>query len=259
MSMRQLGWRICYHLLAWRVRTPDWAFMNYGYLSPDPVTLDARDEADRWCIQLYLAVLAGTPLHGRDLLEVGSGRGGGAAYLHRTQGPRSTTGLDFSRQAVMLSKRDRSAADLRFVHGDALVMPFEDASFDVVVNVESSHCYDSMPTFLAEVARVLRPGGVFCFADFRPAARVESLRAELRGSGLTVLEEADLTVGVVAALRRDDDRKRELIQRLIPRWFRRPLRRFAATTGTQTFDAFADGRVRYRRATLVRPRQSTMD
>ncbi|HEY5821816.1 MAG TPA: class I SAM-dependent methyltransferase [Propionibacteriaceae bacterium] len=253
MSVRQQAWRACYQLLASQVRSPDWAFMNYGYLSTDPVALDARDEPDRLCIQLYLEVLAGTPLTGRDLLEVGSGRGGGSAYLHRANSPRSTTGLDFSRQAVRLSERDRSAPGLRFVPGDAQALPFPEASFDVVVNVESSHCYDSMPTFLAEVARVLRPGGVFCFADFRPVSRVEQLAAELRGNGLTFIDEDDLTAGVVAALRQDDDRKRALIETLIPRLFRRPFRRFAGITGTRTFDAFADGTLRYRRALLARP------
>jgi SAM-dependent methyltransferase len=38
---------------------------------------------------------------------------------------------------------------------------------DAVVNIESSHCYESMDTFLSEACRVLRPGGRFFFADLR--------------------------------------------------------------------------------------------
>jgi ubiquinone/menaquinone biosynthesis C-methylase UbiE len=45
------------------------------------------------------------------------------------------------------------------VHGDAENLPFPQVSFDAVINVESAHCYGSIERFLAEVHRVLRPGG----------------------------------------------------------------------------------------------------
>lgn len=55
MTLRQIAWRGCYELLANRVRTPNWAFMNYGYarLSGDGPALELKpvDEADRLCIQ----------------------------------------------------------------------------------------------------------------------------------------------------------------------------------------------------------------
>ncbi|QDU31359.1 Phthiotriol/phenolphthiotriol dimycocerosates methyltransferase [Anatilimnocola aggregata] len=54
---------------------------------------------------------------------------------------------------------------LSFVVGDAENLPFEDDTFDAVVNVESSHCYRSDPAFLAQVRRVLRTGGHVLFAD----------------------------------------------------------------------------------------------
>ena len=68
---------------------------------------------------------------------------------------------------------------LAFEVGDAERMPFPDASFDAVVNVESSHCYPSMPAFLSEVRRVLRPGGHFLYADLRPRTDLPARRAEL--------------------------------------------------------------------------------
>ena len=46
-------------------------------------------------------------------------------------------------------------------------LPLGDASVDVLVNVESSHCYGNFQKFIAEVHRVLKVGGVFLFADFR--------------------------------------------------------------------------------------------
>ncbi|WP_182113399.1 MULTISPECIES: class I SAM-dependent methyltransferase [unclassified Actinotalea] len=245
---RKLGWRAAYELLGAQVRRPEWAFMNYGYAAPDgtePLVLDPPDEPDRLCIALYERALDGTPLTGRDVLEVGSGRGGGSAWIARRHRPRRTVGLDFSASAVALSRRHRRAAGLSFVRGDAQAMPFPDASFDVVVNVESSHCYPDPSGFVREVRRVLRPGGTFCFADFRPADAVPALLADLSADGLRLVAHHDITPQVVAALRADDTRKAALISSWLPRPVHPLMRRFAALEGSPGFDAFASGRTSY--------------
>merc|ERR1719335_1617700 len=46
-------------------------------------------------------------------------------------------------------------------------LPFADGSMDVVLCIESSHCFADFERFLAEVRRVLRPGGRFSLADLR--------------------------------------------------------------------------------------------
>ncbi|QCB94486.1 class I SAM-dependent methyltransferase [Cellulomonas shaoxiangyii] len=261
MDGRRLGWRTAYELLALRVRRPEWAFMNYGYApaadDDGDLALSPADEPDRLCINLYERTIDGVDLTGRDVLEVGSGRGGGSAYVARTHGPRSVVGLDFSAAAVDLSRRHRTAPGLTFVHGDAQAMPFPDASFDAVLNVESSHCYPSLPAFLGEVRRVLRPGGVLLLADFRPTDAVPGLLADLRASGLTLVDHADVTPHVVAALRRDDTRKRALIGAWLPRVVHPLMRRFAAVEGSRGFAAFASGRTTYLVARLTAPTPGT--
>ncbi|MGW6130711.1 class I SAM-dependent methyltransferase [Cellulomonas sp. NPDC055163] len=260
MRLRQLAWRACYELLAARVRRPEWAFMNYGYAPLDPaqdaappLALDPADEVDRLCVQLYAHTLDGVDVAGTDVLEVGSGRGGGASWVARSLGPRSTTGLDFSGAAVGLSRRDRRGPGLRFVRGDAQAMPFPDAVFDVVVNIESSHCYGSVEAFVGEVHRVLRPGGTFVWADLRGAGDVAATRAQLASTGLVPVRERDITAEVLHALRLDDARKAALVRAWIPRPFHRVFRPFAGLEGTRNHEGFADGSLRYLSARLVRP------
>ena len=60
--------------------------------------------------------------------------------------------------------------------GDAENLPFEDNSFDAIINVESSHCYGNVEQFLREVHRVLRPGGDFLFVDLRGAQKLVELQ-----------------------------------------------------------------------------------
>ncbi|NAZ85471.1 class I SAM-dependent methyltransferase [Kineococcus indalonis] len=253
MGARRLVWRASYELLAGWAREPAWAFMNYGYAPPGPprLALEPGDEADRLCVQLYEHVVAGD-VRGRDVLEVGSGRGGGASYLARYRHPRTVVGLDLSARAVALSRRDRAAPGLTFVHGDALALPFPDASFDAVVNVESSHCYDDVPAFLAEVRRVLRPGGDFFWADLRPARQVQRVRGELAGCGLRVHREEDVTAEVLRALERDSARKLQLIDAWVPRPLHPAFRPFAGIEGTRNHAGLRSGAQRYLSAWLVR-------
>ncbi len=260
MALQSLIWRTCYDLLARHVQAPGWAFMNYGYATLATDATDATDSSpvstqnpDRLCIQLYLRAIDGTDLTDLDVLEVGSGRGGGASYINSHLHPRSMTGLDFSGKAVALCDRDRSAPGLTFVCGDALSMPFPDASFDSVINIESSHCYQDMAQFLAEVARVLRPGGRFFFADLRSAEGAELLRVQLASSGLDVLNVTDISSNVVAALAIDNERKIELIKNWIPRPFRGVMRVFAGLEGTMNHRRLESGAWRYLAAHLTKP------
>jgi SAM-dependent methyltransferase len=181
-----------------------------------------------------------------------SGRGGGALYISHYLQPRSMTGMDFSQEAVDLCNRHRHAPGLCFVCGDAQSMPFPASSFDAVVNIESSHCYESMDTFLSEVCRVLRPGGRFFFADLRSVDSVTTLREQFGACGLTVEKETDITANVLAALRLDNARKLELIDAWIPRVFHRPFGVFAGIAGTRNYAGLESGKLRYLSAQLAK-------
>ena len=140
-------------------------FLNYGYVSLDSrgssLKLRPEDEQNRLKIQLYHRVVGSIDVRGKDVLEVGCGRGGGASFVMRYLGPRTVTGLDLAALAVVFCRRRHRVEGLTFTKGDAQNLPIPDESFDVVVNVESSHTYPSFERFLREVARVLRPGGHF--------------------------------------------------------------------------------------------------
>jgi SAM-dependent methyltransferase len=256
MAVRRFVWRVCYEALAKRVPTPDWAFMNYGY-APAAVEvgmprLRSSDERDRLCIQLYQHAIDHFDLRDKDVLEVGSGRGGGASFISRYLQPRSMTGMDFSQEAVDLCNRHRLAPGLTFVCGDAQSMPFPASTFDAVVNIESSHCYESMDAFLSEVHRVLRPGGRLFFADLRSLNGVNTLQEQFNTCDLTVEKQTDITTNVLTALQLDNARKLELIRALIPRVFRRPFRVFAGIAGTRNHAGLESGKLHYLSAQLTK-------
>ena len=109
--------------------------------------------------------LPGTAL-GNDVLEIGSGSGAIAATLIRENPGMAVTASDLD--PVMVSA---AAARLRDVPGatvataDATALPFPDSSYDSVLSCLMLHHVIDWEAALREVARVLRPGGVFVGYD----------------------------------------------------------------------------------------------
>jgi ubiquinone/menaquinone biosynthesis C-methylase UbiE len=246
------------------------AFMNFGYASTSAayaaLDLSQEREEERYAIQLYDRVAGAVALGGRDVLEVGCGRGGGAAFVFEHHGAASMTGLDLSERAIASARRRYRRSDLEFVAGDAEALPFPSSSFDAVVNVESSHCYPRIGVFLKEVERVLRPGGVFLFADLRRTRidgpdgersdEVARLREELIAAGLAIIEEEDITENVLTALTLDSPRRRALVERKVPRPLRSRLLDFSGVEGSATFNSFAGRELTYVRLVLRRARDA---
>src|SRR3954468_23252953 len=83
-GLKKKLWRTLYGSLARWYNASDWTFMNYGYISePDPLVLEPKDERNRNWIHLYYHVAGAVDLKGLEILEVGSGRGGGASFIKR--------------------------------------------------------------------------------------------------------------------------------------------------------------------------------
>lgn len=228
------GW---YQMLAAKAKQERWSFINYGFAPEDGsrLVLLPGDEPDRCSIELYARVVSPVNMAGARVLEVGSGRGGGASYLARYHHPAHVIGVDFAPAATDLCRRQHAAvANLEFAVGDAEQLPFPDASFDAVVNVESSHCYGDVDAFAAQVVRVLRPGGHFLFADFRAREEMPVLAALLDArSEWTCVDREDLTAGVVASLEASDAAKRQWIAARVLGAFRGVVREFAGVAGSR--------------------------
>ena len=100
---------------------------------------------------------------GRRVLEVGCGRGVALPALARLLRPSRLVGLDrdaeFLRQAGTRLAACGVAAEL--VPGDVRRLPFPDAAFDLVIDFGTCYHIARAGAALAEIARVLAPGGLF--------------------------------------------------------------------------------------------------
>ncbi len=203
-------------------------FMNYGFARHQheqghaPLDLDEHDEPHRYPIQLYHHVAKSVDWKDKDVLEVSSGRGGGAHFLMRHFKPNSYKGLDFSTRAIKFCQSHYKLDGLSFEHGNAEELSFADHSFDLVMNVEASLYYPSIEKFFNHVARVLRPNGYFLYTDLRYSEKVSEWKAELNKIGLKLIKEEEITDNVLRAMELDQERRVWIIRKYIPRIFHKP-------------------------------------
>jgi SAM-dependent methyltransferase len=166
------------------------------------------------------------------------------------------TGVDLSGDAITFCRKTHNAPGLDFRIADAEQLPFADSAFDVVVNVESSHCYPNLQTFFREVHRVLKPQGRFLYADLRERDGIAEWENSLRASGFSLLREEDITDQVLSALDQDNDRKTKLIDSLVPAVLRSSFQDFAGIKGSRIYEGFRTGSLRYLRFEAMRCRDS---
>jgi ubiquinone/menaquinone biosynthesis C-methylase UbiE len=128
----------------------------------------------------------------------------------RTLDPASYTGLDLNPAGVDFCRKRHHLPSLDFVCGNAENLPFADQSFDAVINIEASINYPSLPRFLAEVARVLRPKGHFLYADCFRRDPIAKWEEELGDAPMRLISERVISEQVARGLEKNMPRLREL-------------------------------------------------
>lgn len=252
--VRKAIWKLWYPYLTRRLRGEEVLFLNYAFETDPPVglALDAADEPNRACIQLYHHVATQVDLRGKRVLEVSCGHGGGASFLSRTLQPAAYVGLDLNPTGVRFCQKRHQVPGLSFVQGDAGALPFADGSFDAVVNVEASHCYPDFPRFLAEVARVLKPGGHFLYADFRFNQGLAEWERDLAAAPLRPVAMRLINPEVLRGMDFNSQRSLDLIVKHLPGWMHSLGRDFAGIQGSRVYTALKENHLSYRSYCFVK-------
>jgi ubiquinone/menaquinone biosynthesis C-methylase UbiE len=251
-------WRFFHGIINSRDKSYQIRFMNYGYideqLKNSPIPLEQEDLSEMYSVNMYHQTVDFINLTGKDILEVGCGRGGGAYYISRYMKPNRYIGLDLNKKVVKACNQKYKIPGLTFVQGEADNLPFHDNQFDVLINVESSRCYPNMMGFLKEVVRVLKPGGYLLFSDMRYVEEHHILQQQFNDAGFTIIIEKDILPNVMAALEEDNERKSKWIRdRVKNKYLIKTAEEFAGTKGSRRYRLFKDGKMGYYHYVLQKP------
>ncbi len=255
-AWRQKLWQWWYPYFTRKVRSRGIDFLNYAFETEPPmaIRLSSTDELDRGNIQLYHHVASPVKLAGQRVLEVSCGHGGGASYLVRTFKPAQYVALDLNPEGIAYGRLKHVVPNLEFVHGDAMRLPFPDESFDVVINVEASHCYPDFAKFVNEVARVLKPGGSFVHADLRyPSGMDEWLGVLFNHPRLRVAQMRLINPEVVRGMVLNTPKYTRMIHQCFPWYLHRLGLDFAGVEGSRLHRDAVSGEMSYRSFRLIKP------
>jgi ubiquinone/menaquinone biosynthesis C-methylase UbiE len=162
------------------------------------------------------------PAPGLRWIDVGCGNGAFTELLSERCAPAEIQGVDPSQAQLEFARSRHRAGVAHFRQGDAMALPFPDNSFDAAAMALVIFFVPEPATSVAEMARVVRPGGLIAsyawdiegggfpaepalaelralgFPPIRPpsftAARMENLRTLWSGAGLDAIETREITV-----------------------------------------------------------------
>lgn len=101
-----------------------------------------------------------------DILEIGCGQGTGARIIYDLFSPKRYVGVDLDPRMIKRAKRKSGTLpDATFAEADVTSLELPDSTFDLVIDFGIIHHVPNWRDALAEVHRLLRPGGEFLFED----------------------------------------------------------------------------------------------
>ncbi len=111
-------------------------------------------------------------VEGRDVLDIACGEGYGCVLMSGIA--RSVIGVDIDTDVIDRARSSHAGDNIDFKSGSCTSIPMADASIDVVVSFETIEHIDQHDQFMAEIRRVLRPGGLLLISTPDTRTYVES-------------------------------------------------------------------------------------
>jgi SAM-dependent methyltransferase len=199
---KRLYWRVFYNYIGSLGILKKIEFLNYGYADEGvqikDFTWKTLNQVNK---NLYLHLMKQATIDGKNFIEIGCGRGAGLNLLTEHYKPARAVGVDISDRNIKLAKKMNKGNIVEFYRADAEKQIFPDKSFDVILNLESAHCYASKFNFFKNVHSIMKDDGRFLYSDlFWGEEQINSIEKQLTEIGFEILKKEDITQPVLRAI-----------------------------------------------------------
>jgi ubiquinone/menaquinone biosynthesis C-methylase UbiE len=185
----------------------DKTFLNWGFwdkkIGEEYQGLDF-DIYSQLLLYYLIRPLVRTHFFNKRLLDIGCGNGISLKASSDLLKTKYSLGVDLVNKLANNAHRNFYEKEkIQFIQSDAECLPLANESFDVVINIESSHLYPRIEQFFGEVERVLSPGGFFCYADLYVKNKQQTQRLEAfikTRNHLKIIQKVDITKMVQASI-----------------------------------------------------------
>ncbi|CDW73059.1 UNKNOWN [Stylonychia lemnae] len=263
-------WKYLYNKYLQETYYPQLDTANYGFaiLSEDGIYLDNYKRNESVLnYQLYdHAVLMHaniSDLRGKTLMDVSCGRGGGLRHLIEEFNPSIAYGVDISQESLNFSEKligSQHKTKIEYIQADAeklmSVQQLSESSVDVLINIQSSHCYDDLRKFFEGVKYLLKEDGVFIYADFRQTDQYQIIDS-LINENFDVLKYEDIRRNVFHAMQLQSQFKTEQILQESSWYLQLFLPFYLGLEGTKMYRDFEKGNKTYYLYTLRKKRDQS--
>jgi len=177
-------------------------FMNWGY--DFDIDGDKLHNLDKYKEDMYYQTIDNALDNNavKNVLEVGCGNGGGLTMLALKCPNIQFTGVDLNDNSIKRIKQMRLNNVTSFVDSAELLTNCENNFYDVVLNVESSHCYNNVSEFYKQVYNKLKPNGIFVYSDYSTTQSWDLIEKDILSKGFQLVSRRDVTNNVCSASRK---------------------------------------------------------
>eukprot|EP00347_Sterkiella_histriomuscorum_P016166 403354232 len=243
---RKLIWKAVYNLFAWYMQNETkLTSFNCGYAiltqTGETIKLVAKnDRKNQFQYQMYHFAALGVKnleaLSDKRILDVGSGRGGGLAFLSKYYEPIEAVGIDFSHQNIRFcNQRFREIENLFYYQGDAEKLHktkfLKNQVFDLVLCIETFHCLSNPFNTLRNMRPLIEENnGSVIIVDIFYKKDLERMETIFKDALYQIEKKEILTINVKHSMNLDKSRSERLIQTISEnKYIVRILRNFLAS------------------------------